>query len=344
MRTNLLALAIVLATAHVARADGTDELPIDPNKGDAKELMQLGVKLVKSQDYLGALAVFKDAYKRFPSAKILLNIGTTLKLLNRNADAANAYQRYLDSTDADAAKAPEVQQELARLDGELAKLAITAPAEAEISVGNGDWIPATAAKLYRINPGVFVVRARRTGYKPFEIKGEVSVSQTAAVAVVLEPNPEPEAKRIIVTVPLAQPKEVPRSRLAAVAMGHFDVSGGGAALVGASFDITDRIQASASGILGSNFGAYASGSFAFLTGTLRPLVSAGVITFVNDGARVGLRAAGGLEIVANRHFAVVLELGVEHNLNPQTRVEFGGMLRTIQATSFIPALGVTARL
>ena len=77
-------------------------------KVDAKALMQSGLKLFEAKDYLGALAVFNDAYKRLPSAKILLNIGTTEVLLERKADAANSYQRYLDSPDADPAKKPDV--------------------------------------------------------------------------------------------------------------------------------------------------------------------------------------------------------------------------------------------
>ncbi len=320
--------------------------PADPNKGDAKELMQLGVKLIKSQDYLGALAVFKDAYKRFPSAKILLNIGTTLKLLDRRADAANAYQRYLDSSDADAVRAIEVTDEIARLDKSLAKLAIAAPAEAEVQVGDGEWLPAGVAKLYRVTPGPFAVTARRTGFKPFHVAGDAALGATVDVAVVLEANPEPVAKEVIVEVPVDRGAiaEAPRSRLAAIAIGHFDIHGGGAGLVGGAFDITERIAANAEVILGSNVGAYAGGSVAILTGTLRPILSAGVPMFFNSGARIGIRGAAGLEIVANRHFALIVELGVEHNFNPQSSVMVGNTLRTIEATSLIPALGATARL
>ncbi len=82
--------SVVIGAASVA-AD-----PAPANKSDAKELLQLGVKLLNSKDYLGALAVFKDAYRKFPSAKILLDIGTTLRVLKRTAEAANAYQAYLD--------------------------------------------------------------------------------------------------------------------------------------------------------------------------------------------------------------------------------------------------------
>ena len=316
----------------------------DPEKGEAKELVQLGVKLVKSNDLLGALAVFKDAYKRFPSAKILLNIGTTLRLLDRHAEAANAYQRYLDSSPANDPRRMEVEAEIARLDQGVGKLEITAPPEVEVRVGNEDWVSSTVGKLYRVAPGPYVVEGRRKGFKPFVSKGEMTIGQSVPVAMVLEPEPKATASPVYIEVPVEQREEEPRSRLGALALGHFDVRGGAAAFVGAAFDVTDRVQTNAAVIAGPNFGAYAGAQFAFLTGTLRPIVAGGIPIFFNDGARIALRGAAGLEIVANRHFAVIIELGVEHLLNPQDLVEFSGALRTINSTAFIPALGMSARL
>lgn len=345
LRTCSLLAALVLAEG-AAGAQPTP--PPEANKGDAKELMQLGVKLLKSKDYLGALAVFTDAYKRFPSAKILLNIGTTLRLLERSADAVNAYQRYLDSADADPARVPEVGAEIGRIEKNLARLEITAPAEAELQIGDGDWIPATAGKLYRVVPGPYTIRARRTGYKPYESNGDAAVGASVAIAVVMEENPVPAGKPVFITVPgdddFGGGKDDPRSRIAALAIGHFDIKGGAAVFVGAAFDATERLQVRAAGIVGPNFGGFVGASFAFLTGTLRPTLTAGIPIFFNDGPRIGIRGAAGIEIVANRHFAVIVELGVEHQFNPQEEVEFSGMLRSINSTSFIPALGVTGRL
>jgi hypothetical protein len=320
----------------------------DPTLGDARELMQLGVKLLKSGDNLGALAVFKDAYKRFPSAKILLNVGTTLSALNRNAEAVNAYQRYVDAPDADPTRRQKVLEQIQKLDPTLGKLEITAPIEAELLIGDDEWVPATIARVYRVDPGSFSVRARRAGYKPFEMAGQIAAGQSVQVAVALEEEPKPVAKEIFITVPSADGvrahAEEPRSALGALVLGHFDVKGGAAGFVGASYDVTGRIQAQAAAILGSNFGAYVGGSFALLPGTLRPFVAAGFPVFFNSGARVAIRGAGGLEIVANRHFGFFIELGVEHNFNPQSSVDFAGMLRSVAPTSFIPALGATARL
>src|SRR5262249_23249741 len=118
---------IVAASLLVAGVASAQPKPPPPSgdKTDAKALMLSGVKLLEAKDYLGALAVFKDAYARFPSAKILLNIGTTQKLLNRNAEAANTYQRYLESKDADPARRTEITQILADIDKLVGKLEIS---------------------------------------------------------------------------------------------------------------------------------------------------------------------------------------------------------------------------
>ena len=343
---------IVLAIAAQASVVAAQPAPAPPapapqqtDKMDAKQLMQLGVKLLKSQDYLGALAVFKDAYRRFPSAKILLDIGTTLRMLGRNAESANAYQQFLDSDERDPELRAEVTKDLAELDVSLARLAITAPAQAELQVDDGDWISGHDAALVRVTPGKYTVRARRDGFQPFEIGGEVAVGQQAAVTVALAPVPE---KEVIVRVPERPVTiEEARSRLGALAFGHFDFSStsvGAAGLVGATFDATERLELQGAAIVGPNYGGYFGASFAILTGTFRPLVAAGMPVFVNSGARYAVRGAVGLELAANRHFALIVEVGVEHDLNPQSELDLDGMPRSVKATAIIPALGASARL
>src|SRR4051812_6151318 len=165
MRVRSLLLAACLTGTGLASAQPTTPGQSD-NKSDAKALMQSGLKLLEIKDYLGALAVFKDAYKRFPSAKILLNIGTTLNLLDRKVDAANTYQRYLDAPDTDPAKRQDVANVLAEIDKTVGRLEITVtPADAEVQINDGDWVPAASTKLARIPGGQFTVRARKDKFQ-----------------------------------------------------------------------------------------------------------------------------------------------------------------------------------
>src|SRR3954466_10930169 len=124
-RARSLLVAASLVAAGPAAAQPGSPPPPHGDKGDAKARMQSGIRLLDAKDYLGALAVFKDACARFPSAKILLNIGTTLTLLDRKAEAANTYQRYLDAADADPAKKPEVQAAIDDFDKVVGRLEIT---------------------------------------------------------------------------------------------------------------------------------------------------------------------------------------------------------------------------
>ncbi len=335
-------IAAVLVTTSIAFAQPAPSP--DGGKVDAKSLMQSGVRLLEAKDYLGALAVFKDAYARFPSAKILLNIGTTLNLLDRKAEAGNAYQRYLDAQDADAAKKPDVIAALVDIDKTVGRLEISVtPADAEVQVNDGDWLPAAAATLIRVSEGPFTVRARRDKYGPEAKSAQIVRGDRASIAIAMTALPE-EKVTVLPTNggELMGPEEPPpvvegpRSKLGLLAMAHLDIPrGGGAGIVGLTFDVLDRLEVHAGAILGPNYGAYAGASFAILTGSTRPFVAAGVPLFFSDGARVGVRGAGGLEVRLSNKLSLVAELGAEVMLNPEDN---------ILKAAFIPAVGASGRL
>lgn len=317
-------------------------------KVDAQSLMQSGVRLLEAKDYLGALAVFKDAYRRFPSEKILLNIGTTLNLLGRKAEAANAYQRYLDSPEADAARKPDVLAAIAELDKEVGRLEITiVPEDAQVQVNDGEWLPAARARLIRVPQGQFTVRARKDGYNTEAKSASIVTAEKAGISITLTPAPVEVSTGGTTTsalrrddiddqrvVALAQPTQ--RSRLGGIAVAHLDLPrGGGAAIVGITADATKALQVELSAILGPAYGVYPGARFAFLTGTVRPLVAAGMPIFFSEGARVGVRGGGGVEMQLTRNLSLIGELGVEVMLNPED---------DILRAAFIPALGATGRL
>jgi hypothetical protein len=337
----LAALLLLTSTALAQPA------PDNGGKVDAKSLMQSGVRLLEAKDYLGALAVFRDAYARFPSAKILLNIGTTLNLLDRKAEAGNAYQRYLDSPDADAAKKPDVSAALADIDKAVGRLEITVtPADAEVQVNDGEWLPAAKSTLIRVPQGPFTVRARADKYRPETKSAQIIAGDRAAIVITMTEVPIGLSVDTTSTLgpvgglrfsdPPPIIVEWPRSRVGLVAMAHLDIPrGGGAGLVGITLDVIERLEVQADAILGPHYGVYAGASFAILTGNTRPFVAAGVPLFFSNGARVGLRGAGGLEVRLSRKFSLIAELGVEVMLNPEDN---------ILEAAFIPAVGASGRL
>jgi len=317
-----------------------------PDKLDAKALMQSGLKLYAAKDFLGALAVFRTAYARFASTKILLNIGTTLTKLDRKAEAANAYQRYLDAADSDRAKHGEVKKVLGELDAAVTLLEIdVAPSEAELQINDEDWTPAASAIRHRVAPGPVTVRARHPAYRPDEqvLRGTAGARLPVAIALAeLPPPPPPPAPRIIVDqgirVATPAPVEPPRARFGLIAVAHVDVYNlGGAGLFGLALDVTRRLELQAAGLLGSHVGGYGGASLAIVPGKLRPILSAGVPILWSNGARYAVRGAGGVEIEVNRHLTLIAEIGVEHLLNPEPMLGAKPVL-------VVPAIGAAGRL
>ncbi len=319
-----------------------DPKPADSkaDKLDAKSLMQSGLKLFGAKDYLGALAVFRTAYQRFPSAKILLNIGTTLTRLDRKAEAANIYQQYLDAGDADPAKRADVTKVLADLDAAVGQLAITAsPDDAEVQIADEDWAPAARVAHHRVVPGSVGVRARKPGYLPVEQIVRATAGSILPVSFTLAEEPRPVVAQVSPTdtgvAATAQPP-ARRSRLGVIALAHIDVVDRGAAgLVGLTFDATRMLQVQAAALIGPSSGGYAGARYAFLDGRARPLIAAGLPVFVSGGARVAARGAVGVELALTRHLALIAEAGVEYIFNPDV---------DIKHTHFIPAIGAAGWL
>lgn len=339
-------------------------------KVDAKALVQSGVKLLKQKDYLGALAVFRDAYQRFPSVKLLLNIGTTLKLLGRSAEAANAYQRYLDDPEADPARVSEVGDVLATLDRVLGRISLSAAAPSapsaptapslssapsseppvEVSINRGEWQPLAQARLVRVDPGAYVVAARAEGYAPVEQRGQIGAGESAELRLTLALLPRPAARggarddgagndgdaSGAGSLRARAQAERGRSRLGLMLRGHFHLSpAGAAALVGPTVDVTDRLEVNAGVLLGRYRGGYLGGSFAVLPGRFRPLAAAGLLIVADEGARFAARGAVGLEVVVSPNLSVFAELGGEHLFNPPM---------TVFENAFVPSAGVFGRL
>lgn len=343
-----LALALLVPTAALAQPQ-----PAGEKKEDAQSLMESGVKLLSAKDYLGALAIFKTAYERFPSTKILLNIGTTLKLLGRDADAANAYQRYLDAKDADPKRQPELDKLLAKIDKTVSRIEIAAtPADAQLRVDDDDWLNAVHGTVWRVAPGRHTITAQRDGYEAKTKAVQVTAGETASISIdlVAVTTPTQTVTSGQVQVPSqsgvsegvhAQATVMaPRSPLGALVFGDFDLGtfngvNGGAALVGATYDLHRWVVVRAAAILSEHFGGYVGGVVPILTQQYRPYVSVGMPLLFSSGPRYAIRGAGGLEYELNPHLAFAIEAGVEHLFNPQMG---------IKATAFVPGVGVIGRL
>lgn len=176
-----LALAGALAITTVpgrARAD---------DKADAQALVTDGVKLLKDKQYDDALAKFQAAYAKFPSPKILLNLGATLRDMGRLADAANTYNSYLTDPDSGADRIVEVKQILSDLDKSLVLLTLEiTPAGAFYSIDGGEWLVGASSQVSRVTAGKHLVRARKAGLEDTEVTVEGSPGDRRTVSVTLK--------------------------------------------------------------------------------------------------------------------------------------------------------------
>ena len=299
MRRFVVAAALCGVGAPAALAQPA---PPAPDKSDAQALVASGIKLFNAKDFVGALAVFRDAYGRFPSTKILLNIATTLARLDRDADAANTYQRYLDAPDADPAKRAKASTRRSAISiKKLAVVAITVtPPDARVQVGDGDWLAATALAHYRLAQGDVTITARRDGFVSAsksihaDAGGELSVSMVLAAKppdVVVAPPP-PHGPPPQTSLPAPQ-----RSRLGVIALAHVAVEHPGVAgLVGVTFDARRWLALEAAALIGETSGGYAAIAVAPWRGPYRPFALVGAPVFVASGPRVSLRGALGFEL------------------------------------------------
>ncbi len=192
LRAGLVAAVTVLAIAPTASAEdgdggGGDAAAAEAAaKADAQKLVTEGVALLKKKAYVDALAKFEAAYARFPSPKILLNIGTTLRDMGRLAEAANVYQRYMADPATTADRVGEVKQILNDLDRQLVLLTIeVTPSGTDVSIDDGPWTSTAGALVTRVMPGKHVLRGRKAGLDPaeVEIEGKAGEKRTATVAL-----------------------------------------------------------------------------------------------------------------------------------------------------------------
>jgi hypothetical protein len=135
------------------------------NEREARVLFREGNLMLQEKEYLGALERFRAAYERFPNPKILLNIGTTLRHLGRDAEAADLYEKYLASAKPTAARRAEVEAILSELSQRLAKLRIQVnEAGARVLVDGKPVGESPQPVTMRVEAGTHTVVAEKEGF------------------------------------------------------------------------------------------------------------------------------------------------------------------------------------
>jgi hypothetical protein len=335
----LLAL-IALLSAGSPRNAAADETA-------ARAHFDKGLTLLDAGDHARALEEFRAAYADWQNPKILLNIGTTLRALGRDAEAANAYARYLREPGADQERAAEAKAVLDEIDPHVGRLDIVlADPDAQLLVDGTRSVEWHPSEPLRVAPGSHEITARKQGLPP----AVVSVSVAAGERRSLELTPKPAAQ------PAAQPeREMPTApvvdhgatgarqdlshadQLGAFIRADIDGEGQGAVVApGISFGIGDHIEPAVAGLIGRpRKGAWLGVRLFVLRSALKPSLLLGAPVFFVDGARVGLQASLGVLWDASRHVGAFVDVGIVHF--PSTADGYG-------ATFLVPSAGIQTRL
>lgn len=181
------AIVAALAIASPAAADGDE-------KAIAQDLLVEGNALLRASDFIGALVKYEAAHTVYPSPKLLLNIGTTLRHLGRNAEAARAYERYTAATPEE--DHSEIQALLDEIEPLVGRVKIrTSEANATVRL-NGRKID-DLDRAFRVDPGSLTIVAELPGRPAAVATIEIEAGEERSIRL-----EHPELPRLVVEQPV----------------------------------------------------------------------------------------------------------------------------------------------
>jgi tetratricopeptide (TPR) repeat protein len=189
---------------------------VKPGSKRAKELAQglvtEGVALVEKREFQLGLDRFVAAYELYPTPKLLLNMASALREMNRPADAADMYQAFIEAPDTNAEFVGEAKAILNQLDQQLYVLMVRVnPRGADVQLDGGPWIAVGEKRMMvRLRPGLHMVRARRPGYAIEELTVNAFEGEKNDLELVLDAEPVPAGAPA--TTIVMQPASEPESR------------------------------------------------------------------------------------------------------------------------------------
>jgi tetratricopeptide (TPR) repeat protein len=177
---------VLLLLAGPARAQGDADA-----RARAGALVDEGVALFHKGDAAAALDRFEQARQLYPSPKIDFDIAEALRALGRTAEAAEAYDRFLEETGGDsrevASQRRTARSELDRLERGLARIALEIEPDDPAREVRLDGLVTTVRPgrpLY-VAPGRHVVDVTAPGYRPVRTEVAVSAGELRDLAVAL---------------------------------------------------------------------------------------------------------------------------------------------------------------
>jgi hypothetical protein len=335
--------AIVCAAPLLFGSSGLSAAP-DEREQEARVHFDRGLKRLDAREYERALEEFRAAWELWQNPKILLNVGTVLRELGREAAAANAYARYVHDPSGDPARVGEINRLLADLDRRLGRLEIHKTDEVtRVLIDRQPMAPWEDAAAVRVAPGSHQITGERRGGPPIVANVRVAAQESVTVELRADsaadvPQPPPakiEPRDETSRAPSATSRASHAGQFGAFVRGDIDGKGRGVVIApGVSFGAGDWFEIAAASLIGRDKGAWL-GTHVFLSRTeLKPALLFGVPVFFVDGARPGVQGGAGLTWDVSAAVALSVDAGVAHFFAPPAGYD---------ATVFVPSIGLQVR-
>jgi hypothetical protein len=176
-------------------------------KKDAQTLFEMAVKQADSGDNAAALSSFRAAYEKYPSYKVLYNIGKVCGRMGDSPCAVRNYEQYLREGDKDVPKArrKEVETEIRSMSRTLAMVTVRSSlAGADVSVDDQPVGKMPLAAPIPIRGGEHKIVVAKDGQK-----AERTLSLVAGESISITLDPEKD-KPSAAVAPAPAPKEEPK--------------------------------------------------------------------------------------------------------------------------------------
>ena len=205
-------LAFVFMACLVATPAAADDA-----KKQALAVLKEGNALFDRHAYHEALSKYQAAYALYPSIKLHLNIGTTLKQLHRYAEALDHYERYMAAPKAEPKRKDELEPLLEKLRAKVARVRIeVSELGASVTVdGKPIEMKQRTAEL-RLDPGEHTVLVELDGFQQLSSTLTLRAGQQRSLDLRLKPLDEPAGEPV---------SSFGAQRIAALVVGGVGVAG-----------------------------------------------------------------------------------------------------------------------
>ena len=185
-------LALVAAISpSLANGGVPDEGPEDAaQRQRARRQVDAGNTAFEAHDFDAALARFEDAYRAFPSPKILLNIAECHREMRRVVEALSHYRRFLEVADLerDSPIVPRVRERIRELEAKVGRIGVEGVLEGVGVTIDGMGEHRAPFEPIVVSPGVHQIDLTKPGYQPVHISMSVLPGELAWIRAEFEPR------------------------------------------------------------------------------------------------------------------------------------------------------------